>query len=164
MGRTTFYPGDSGSAVTPTTRAKGDLALAIIVRRQSGAVERLAPGARVAPGDSLRFEVAAARPGFVSVVGLDAVGQVTPYAPHAGMMLELPGGPSVALPGAITADETLGAERIVALHCEKARPLDELVAMGKRALAEAGGDPRLVAPFGAPCAEAAFVIEKGKAP
>jgi hypothetical protein len=141
-------------------RTKGAIAMNVIARRASGEVTRLAPGDTVLPGDALRFEVAAAQPGFVAVMGLDAKGVATIYAPASGAMQSLPGGPPVVLPDAIVTDDTLGAERIVAVFCERSMPLEELRSAGVRALSQAGGDPRRVGRLQTPCAETAFEIEK----
>jgi hypothetical protein len=141
-------------------RTKGAIALTVIARRASGEVTRLAPGDTVLPGDALRFEVAAAQPGFVAVMGLDAKGVATIYAPASGSMQSLPGGPPVVLPDAIVTDDTLGAERIVAVFCERSMPLEELRSAGMRALSQAAADPQRVGRLDTPCAETAFEIEK----
>lgn len=150
-------PRDSDSGAT---RVKGTVALGVIVRRESGETERLGQGDAVAPGDALRFEVAASRAGYVAVLGLDGAGYVSAYAPASGPMPSIAGGAPTVLPGSIVEDDTLGAERIVALLCAQPHPLDELRAAAGAALAKAGGDPSKVGDLGTGCAEAAFSIHK----
>lgn len=75
----------------------------------------------------------------MAVVGLDAAQAVTPYVEG-----ERIGSGTQVLPGAIRLDETLGAERIVALFCGDAPSPDAIVGAGRRALAKAGGDPAAV--------------------
>jgi hypothetical protein len=152
--------GEAPRAALEVTRAKGALALSVIVRRESGEVTRLAPLGAVHPGDSLRFELASAEPGFAAVLGVDAAGAVTPYVPACGALRSLAGGPPVALDETIVADDTLGTERLVAVVCREPMPVAELVSSASRALAAASGDPTRVSNLHPGCAEARFDIQK----
>jgi anti-sigma factor RsiW len=154
--------GGAGTEPTepPSTRAKSALALEVVIKRESGEVSALTPGDTVFPGDALRFELAVAEPGFVAVLGLDAAGAVTPYAPSADVMLELAGGPKQVLPGAIVADATLGPERIVALSCPTRRSLAELVALAKQRLGESENQPARAQAIAPGCAETHLDVEK----
>jgi hypothetical protein len=143
-----------------STRAKGALALSVVVKRRAGEIGALAPGDTVFPGDTLRFELGTAEPGFVAVLGLDAAGAVTPYAPAAGAMLELASGAKQALPGAIVADATLGPERIVAFSCSEPRALPELVTLARERLREAGNRPARADVLAPGCAQTYFDFEK----
>lgn len=146
------------------TRSKGVLSLDLVRRGSSGEVTRPAQGEAVFPGDALRFEVTAARAGFVTVLGLDAAGAVTVYAPTSESTFHLEAGAPTVLPGSVVADETLGPERIVALHCAKPSSLDELQAAARRALSQAGGNPLRVKELGTPCSETSFIIDKRERP
>ena len=146
------------------TRTKGALSLALVLRRPSGEVTRPAQGDTVLPGDALRFEVTAARPGFVTVLGLDAAGAVTVYAPASASPIQLEAGAPTVLPGSIVADGTLGPERIVAALCDKPPPMDEMRQAALRALSRAGGDPQRVTELGTSCSETAFLIDKRERP
>lgn len=152
--------GEEPHASTEVTRAKGSLALGVVVRRSSGSVARLAARGQVSPGDSLRFELASADSGFLGVLGVDAAGVVTPYAPASGSLRAFAGGPPVVLEETIVADDTLGIERLVAVLCEDPVPMAELVASAQRALAASSGDPTRVANLRERCVEARFDIEK----
>ena len=139
----------------------GDVTLALIVRHGDGRTERVLPGgARLRPGEAIRFELSTRRAGYVGVVGIDAARAVTAYAPATGALPALAAGRAQLLDGSVVLDETLGAERIVAAVCAAPRPIDELVAAARRALARAGGDPRRVETIGSGCDEAVFTIEK----
>jgi hypothetical protein len=146
------------------TRAKGVLSLDLVLRSASGEVTRPARGASVFPGDALRFEVTAARPGFVTVLGLDAAGAVTVYAPASASPIQLEAGAPTVLPGSIVADGILGPERIVAALCDKPPPTDEMRQAALRALSRAGGDPQRVTELGTSCSETAFLIDKRERP
>lgn len=146
------------------TRTKGLVTLGVVLRRPSGEIVRLGQGEAVAPRDSLRFEVASARSGFVAVLGLDAAGRASAYIPASGPMVRLERGSPVVLPGSIVADDTLGPERIVAVVCNEPRPVADLRALAGTALARAAGDPGRVPDLGTACAETMFDIQKRTTP
>jgi hypothetical protein len=146
--------------LTATTRTKGVLSLDLVLRRPSGETTRPAQGDTVLPGDALRFEITPAHAGFVTVLGLDAAGVVSVYAPASESKIQLEPGARTVLPGSIVADRTLGPERIVALLCTQARPVDELRRAGLRALSHAGNDPQRVTTLETPCGETSFMIVK----
>ena len=154
----------SASIVEMQTRTKAAIGLALIVRGASGEVRRLAPGDTVHPGDALRFEVAAGEPGFVSIIGIDAAGAITKYAPQSEASLRFENGPATLLGDTIIADDTLGAERVLALLCREPLAYEALRSQVERALKRAGGDPHAVAAVDARCAEAAFDIAKRRDP
>lgn len=140
----------------PGIRTKGGGALELIAKTHDGSIERVLPGDALAPGDAIRFEVQAPKGAWVAIVGVDSAQAVTPYVAGAS----LPGGKEV-LPGSIVLDETLGAERIVAVFCEKPVATDALVEAGRRALAQAGGDPAAVVELGVPnCGQSSVLIRK----
>lgn len=146
------------------TRTKGTLSLDLVLRRSSGEVTRPAQGGNVFPGDGLRFEVTAAQPGFVTILGLDAVGAVTVYAPTSESTIHLEAGARTVLPGSIVADNTLGPERIMALLCAQPQKSNELRQAALRALSQAGDDPQRVSNLGTACSETSFMIDKRARP
>lgn len=81
---------------------------------------RLATGDTVKPGDKLRFEVVAGKPGYVAVVGVDGSGAPTVYVPFGGSA-PVPFDPAgeKILPGAIALDATPGDERFFAVYSEQ---------------------------------------------
>jgi hypothetical protein len=149
--------------VEPGVRTKGTgLTLELIARRADGRIEALpATGGRASPGEALRFKIRSARAAHVAVVGLDAAGVATAYAPSSGAAPSVAAATDTLLDGSVVLDETLGPERVVAVACERALSVDELVAAGKRALATAGNAPaRVTAVEIAGCAQTSVLYEK----
>jgi len=116
---------------------KGGGPLALIARTAEGKVDRILPGDPLAPGDAVRFEVKAAETSRVWILGLDAAGAVTVYVDDAAVQ----GGLARVLPGSVVLDGTLGVERIVALFCRSRLEKAAVIAAGRSALTQAGGDP-----------------------
>lgn len=142
-------------------RSKGGGVLLEVVRRTPGGDQAwLGDEQRVHPGDAIRFRVRSPAAGYLAVLGLDARGVVSVYAPEAEAMSAIAARQPVTLDGSIVLDDTLGAERLVAVVCPAARPLADLVAAGQRALREAAGDPRRVGALAAECQEQALLVEK----
>ena len=165
LGATTALAGAAAFALwtRPTaerTRFKGGPVLEVIVRHGDGRVESISPGAALAPNDAIRFRLSTQTAGFLSIVGLDAAGHVTPYVPTTGAALAVPAGKGQLLDGSIILDDTPGSERVVALHCAKPIDIDAAVAAGKRALSSANGDPKLVGDFGLGCVQASVWFTK----
>jgi hypothetical protein len=108
--------GDVPGTPEDDIQVKGDeIALIVHAATNSGS-RRLASGDEVVPGDKLRFEVNAAKAGYIAVVGIDGSGALTVYHPGNGT------GPTAfdphdrLLPGAIRLDATPGDERFFALY------------------------------------------------
>jgi hypothetical protein len=101
-------------------QVKGD-EISLVVHAQSGAggSRRLASGDDVMPGDKLRFEVNAAKPGYVAVVGIDGSGELTVYHPGNGTGPIAFDPAARLLPGAIALDATPGDERFYAIYSEQ---------------------------------------------
>ncbi len=92
----------------------GALGLWVYTLDGDGAVVRVADGARVAAGASLRFQVKPSRPCHLWVVSVDGQGQVSRLYPATGEAPQL-GAAAQALPGGATLDGLAGPERVVAL-------------------------------------------------
>jgi hypothetical protein len=154
-----------GPGVGADERTKGGLALTVFVKRAGGAVETVTRDGTLRPGDEMRFSLATGRPGYAVVLGLDAAPSVTlyaPYAPTAGaaQAIKLDSAGKTALPGSIVADETGGAERVVAVVCEGATPPEALRARAVAALTAAAGDPARVSSLGTGCLESGVLLHK----
>jgi hypothetical protein len=154
-----------GPEVGAEERTKGGLALTVLVKRAGGAVETVTRDGTLRPGDEMRFSLAIGRPGYAVVLGLDAAPSVTLYAPYASpgaaaRPIKLDGAGKTALPGSIVADETAGAERVVAVLCDGATPPEALRARALAALTAAAGDPARVSSLGTGCLEAAVLMHK----
>jgi hypothetical protein len=144
------------------SRLKGSaLSLGVYVRRGSGAVVAAQSPAAVAPGEQIRFEVTSARPGYLGIVGLDAAGAVTPYV-SSGQKLRRLGAGRQLLDGSILLDDTLGAERLIAVFCPSERDTRDVVAAAQAALDEAGRDATRVESLALGCEQASFLLQKSK--
>ncbi len=149
-------------------RTKGGLALTVHVKRTPAnggtpTVEAVNGEGPLRAGEEMRFTVAAARPGFAVVLGLDGAPSVTIYVPAAGSTarptpVEATG--PVTLPGSVIADETGGFERIVAVVCPTETPPETLKERARAALAMAGGRPEAVGSLGTGCAESSVLLRK----
>ncbi|HWU90053.1 MAG TPA: hypothetical protein VN253_22475 [Kofleriaceae bacterium] len=123
--------GASGGAGGPDDDAPPprDAAISLIVHAPAGSADRLLrPGDPVQPGAPLRFEVHAARPGYVAVVGIDGAGDATVHYPLGGLAPSGFDPRDRLLPGATALDATPGDERLVAVYAERPFSLDAVVA------------------------------------
>lgn len=137
------------------------LLLDVAVRHADGKIETLQPNGRVRPGDMVRFIVSTARPGHLVILGLDAAGKVSVYVADGPAPRAIDRGARQVMPGSIVLDETLGAERLVALECDLRFNVADAVDAGRRQLDRAARDPRRAGPLGLPgCFEAAMVMDK----
>jgi hypothetical protein len=97
---------------------KGEGVALIIHLATSGQSQQLGDGDTVKPGDRIRFEVDAPKPGYVAIFGVDGSGKVTLYYPE---------GPTAAkydpedrlMPGALQLDATPGDERFMLFYSPK---------------------------------------------
>ncbi len=150
IGRPTPHPGPI--AEDPGTRAKGG-AILHVHRMLSAGSEEVLSGARLAPGDRLRFVVDLPRPGYVAILGVEEGGGLYAAWPTDGTTPQArPAGSGQALPGAVALDETPGTETLYLVHCPGA-------AAPPRCQARGGRKPPLC-PEG--CALSPFVIHKDR--
>jgi hypothetical protein len=156
------------SAVDRVDRTKGALALTVHVKRAAAngrtpTVEAVNGEGALRAGEEMRFTVAASRPGFAVVLGLDGTPSVTIYVPAAGATARptpVEATRPVTLPGSVIADETSGFERIVAVVCPTETSPDSLREEARAALARAGGRPEAVASLGTGCVESSVLLRK----
>jgi hypothetical protein len=142
----------------------GPWSLLVLVRGEGGRVAAVPSGARLSPGDQLRFEVLTtwAR-GYVALISLDSANAVTPlYPPGGGASPEIRGGRRVLLDGAVELDQTLGSERIELLGCRQPVAMATLIASARAALTRAGGDLQKVGELAPGCHRETFWIVKVK--
>ena len=153
---------------TSADRTKGALALTVHVKRASAnggtpTVEAVNGEGPLRAGEEMRFAVAAARPGFAVVLGLDGAPSVTIYVPAAGSTARptpVEATRPVTLPGSVIADETSGFERIVAVVCPTETSPETLREKARAALAKAGGRPEAVGSLGTGCVESSVLLRK----
>jgi len=110
--------GDSPNHVDDDIQLKGSGVALIVHLATSGQSQQLGDGDSVKPGDRIRFEIDAPKPGYVAIFGVDGTGKVTLYYPD---------GPDAAkynpedrlMPGAIQLDQTPGDERFMVFYSPK---------------------------------------------
>jgi hypothetical protein len=146
-----------------TERSKGGgWQLGVVVQHSNGHTERVSPGAVLAPGDHLRFEVAAPHDAFVSVISLDARAAVTAFVPAAGNALPVKVGRRQLLDGAVLLDDSVGPERLLLSACSQAIAVDQVVATAQAELNKANGKIADVGTLPLPCKQTSFWIRKEK--
>ena len=108
--------GDTPQPVVDDLQVKGDeIALVVHVATETGS-RRVSSGDEVRPGDKLRFEINALKPGYVAVVGIDGSGTLSIYHPGNGTGPIAFDPQARVLPGAIRLDATPGDERFFAIY------------------------------------------------
>jgi hypothetical protein len=122
-----------------TTRSKGSARLGFFIKRGEQVIEGH-DGARVRPGDVLRFTYTTQQPSHVAVLSVDGAGVASVYFPEGAATRELPAGRAEPLPDAIELDATLGQESLFGLFCSGPLELQAL----RRQLEKAG--PRAFSP------------------
>lgn len=114
------------------------------------------------PGDALRFGVKTLQPGFVAIVSIDGAGAVSTYYPQANELAPIAAGKVQLLDGSIELDETLGAERLLALVCRRPLRTTDVRDAVAAALAQVQGDAKKLDPARVQpdCAATSFWLEK----
>jgi predicted anti-sigma-YlaC factor YlaD len=145
----------------PLLQAKGAGALSVYVLRDAQ-VSAVEDGARLRPGDRIRFAVQGAGAAFVLVASVDGRRQVTVYQPSTALGPDA--GALTVLPDSIRLDDALGPERIFAVFSDRPVP-EDVVSSALAALGAAGPEAvrrerRLALPF----AQATVLVEKIEGP
>jgi hypothetical protein len=144
---------------TPVLQTKGAGALSVFALRDER-VFAIDDGARLRPGDRIRFAVQGAA--FVLVASIDGRRQVSVYQPSTALGRDA--GAVQALPDSIRLDEALGPERIFAFFSDRPVPEAE-VSRALAALGAAGPEAvRRVRRLPLPFAQASLLIEKVEVP
>lgn len=124
--------GEPGMA--PATRAKGGETFQLYIRH-GARVRRGGVSEIVHPSDQLQFGYSSPSPGYAAVLSRDGAGVVSVYFPDGGSAAAaVPAGRDQLLPRSTILDETLGAERVVALLCSspvEIEPLRRELATGR---------------------------------
>lgn len=108
-------------------QVKGD-DITLVVHLATGSdSKRLSSGDTVAPGDRIRFEVNAQKPGFVAIIGIDGSGTPTIYHPDQGTGPTAFDPASRLVPGAIELDATPGDEHFYAVYSASPFVLDAVI-------------------------------------
>jgi hypothetical protein len=126
-------PADAGS-----TRMKGSSRIGFYVKRGE-AVTLGAPGARVQPGDAVRFVYSATEERHLAVLSLDGARRASVYYPAGPTAERVEPAVDRALPSSTVLDATLGQETVYALFCKRPVELEPI-----RAGLEATGRAPLV--------------------
>lgn len=108
-------------------QVKGDDITLIVHLSTDGESRRLASGDTVAPGDRIRFEVNASRPGFVAIIGIDGSGVPTIYHPDQGTAPTAFDPEARLVPGAIQLDATPGDEHFYAVYAPRPFVFDAVI-------------------------------------
>lgn len=144
------------------TRLKGGLALHVYRQVEGRTLEGRLPrvrseevlsGERFAPGNRLRFAVDLPRSGAVTILGIEADGDlyvVWPDGANAGSGVTRPAGNAQELPGAVSLDSSPGKETLYLVHCPDSSEAPRCTSQG------AGSRP--LCPKG--CSQVPFVIDK----
>ena len=105
---------------------------------ENASVMRVANGARLAPGDALRFVLYPTGLPYVLIVSVDGAGQVSVYFPFQGQAsAPIDGATPVSVPGSIVLDRAVGPERLFAIFSD--RPLEAHAVRELLARTAAGG-------------------------
>jgi hypothetical protein len=117
----------AGNSTGDDIQVKGD-DISLVVHRATGdGSTRLVTGDAVHPGDRIRFEVDAGKPGFVAIIGIDGTGQPTIYHPDHGTAPVAFDPTTHVIPGAIELDATPGDEKFFAVYGERPFTFDVVV-------------------------------------
>ena len=127
----------------PVIGVKGDDLWQVFARRAGAfgtapSVVRVSDGARLAPGDALRFVLSPTGLSNVLIASVDGAGQVNVYYPFGGeSSAPINGHTALAVPGSIVLDRAPGPERLFALF--SATPLEARVVRSVLARTATGG-------------------------
>jgi hypothetical protein len=139
-------------AAGDATRAKGaSFALGFYVRH-GDAVRRGGRGEIVVPGDALEFTATSDRDGYLAIVSIDRAGAASMYYPAGETAAPLAPGRDRTLPSSVILDDSLGAERIVGLLCDRAISVETAEQIARASVVPPG------------CASDELAIEKRRAP
>jgi hypothetical protein len=106
-------------------RSKGHDYVSFYVLR-GDAVHRGQARERVRSGDRLRFVYTASGPRYLAILSLDGARNASVYFPASSDAAPIVPGIEVPLPSAVELDAVQGEERILALFCDRALPIEPL--------------------------------------
>ncbi len=95
---------------------KGGLGLSVYASRANAAPRPVASGARVSPGDVLRFQFTSKQSGYLMILDLDGADHLTAFHPYRGQQaVAIHAGQTYSPDELIQLDASPGPERVVAL-------------------------------------------------
>jgi hypothetical protein len=148
-------------------RAKGGFSLSpYVLHAESKGTGTLHVGEPLHPGDRLEFRYNGP-PGYLAVIAVDTTGRVSAYYPPGATAAPVESGREVALTSAVELDATLGREVIVAVRCDSAVPVTDVMHAAADAAARArarGGAFTDLGSLGLPCVETRHSIDKAARP
>lgn len=108
-------------------RGKGKPALSFFVKHGE-VVREGGPGEVVRPNDSINFAVSTDRPAFMAIISVDGSGKVSAYYPDGAAAAAIPAGRDQVLPRSVLLDDSVGAERVVGVFCDRSILVAEIAA------------------------------------
>ena len=153
----------SEPAAEPYGGLKGGAALTVYARHPDGTVRPVQSGDTVLPGEQLRFQVSTPQAAYVLVMGLDATGHVSLYAPSGPERapVHLEGHRNTLLENSVELDDAPGTERLIAVFCSERPDIPHALAVAMRALHASGDQPEKVEVLGLSCLERSVLLRKG---
>lgn len=105
-------------------RSKGAPVAVGMYVQHGEAVRRALPGEAVLPGDVVRFVYSSHQPRSLAILSVDGAGVASVYFPDGPDTVDVPAAEDAPLPLGTQLDGVLGDEQVVALFCERPRPLE----------------------------------------
>jgi len=161
----TVTPGSHSPVAEPTT-IKGTAPTAgarlYVYRHASAGDERLADGARAAPGDLLQLAYATTAKGFGLLLSIDGAGTVTQHWPEPGSTRAAPlrVGGEVRLPSAYELDNAPAFERFFLVRADEAFDVAPVVAAARALSAQVPVARRAPLPLPARFNQISLALEK----
>ena len=106
----------------------------------------------------MRFQIASAEAGYLTVLGLDERKQVSVYFPSGPQAAAVAAGAADLLPNAVELDESLGRELVLAVRCAAPVAVADVQAAARRAIDGAGGGA--LPSLALPCAQVRYSMTK----
>jgi hypothetical protein len=134
-----------------------------VLHAEGSGAGTLHAGEPLHPGDRLQFHYNGTQGGYLVVIAVDAAGRVSAYYPPGSFAAAVEPGHEVPLNSAVELDATMGREVIVAVRCDTAVRVTDVMHAAADAAARAraaGGSPTDLGPLGLPCQETRNTIDK----
>ncbi len=152
-----------GLPTGPENRTKGGFALSTYVQKQGATNGTLWIDGPISPGDRIQFQVTSNTPGHLAILAIDEAAQISVYYPPGPVAVPIGAGSNQPLSTAVVLDDTLGKETVIALRCEHAKKMADLIEFTRRAVAssqKAGQLASTVGALGTGCVEYRLTLTK----